>query len=477
MQIFVEKKKKKRKSNTPDSDSGHDKPKSSDSGSVTTEDAVEDETDAAPIDKKPVDVSKQSIFDRVWEAIMRVVYEFLDDFTEAPDNEQNEEQEADALSPTKLKDNIKRFGAACKPYVNTVKGFYHLVTWKSPPYTLIVFIVYMYSVYMGWFLPVVLFCFSFRLFISYLRYRGWNINFNFFDPGEEQKDADDNKDLKVSAKFSLVLLVARKAQNILGSFADSLEKIKNLLTWRQPSATKEIFFKLICASIFSVIFPANYLFYIAGLYFGIKLFIIDYLFLRFPRLKQKYDSTHKIWLSLPTDAEFEKQQLKSEIDKYILPKRDNSAEQETDGIFGLSSEDRTFCELFSLPLEECPLSDWRGGRRCTLINRDKSLPSAFKNGKLFLTRSFLCFEKTKSPSPTNIVIPLSDITKLEKAKPYSWMPGGGMAIEIAVQGSDKTTIFGAILNRDEVFESIIKAGKSAGLQWASHSDYSYIDTT
>ena len=24
-----------------------------------------------------------------------------------------------------------------------------------------------------------------------------------------------------------------------------------------------------------------------------------------------------------------------------------------------------------------------------------------------------------------------------QAKPYSWMPGGGMAIEIAVQGSDK----------------------------------------
>ena len=32
-------------------------------------------------------------------------------------------------------------GAACRPYVNTVKGFHDLVTWKNPPYTLIAFIV------------------------------------------------------------------------------------------------------------------------------------------------------------------------------------------------------------------------------------------------------------------------------------------------------------------------------------------------
>ena len=39
------------------------------------------------------------------------------------------------------------------------------------------------------------------------------------------------------------------------------------------------------------------------------------------------------------------------------------------------------------------------------------------------------------------------------------------------------TIFGAIINRDEVYESIIKAGKSAGLHWASQSDNSSTEVT
>lgn len=32
-------------------------------------------------------------------------------------------------------------GAAAKPYINTAKGVYSLLTWSSPPYTLIVFVV------------------------------------------------------------------------------------------------------------------------------------------------------------------------------------------------------------------------------------------------------------------------------------------------------------------------------------------------
>jgi hypothetical protein len=58
-----------------------------------------------------------------------------------------------------------------------------------------------------------------------------------------------------------------------------------------------------------------------GLYLGVKLFLVDYLFNRFPRLKIKYDSTYKMWMDLPTDAEFEKQSMKSEIDRVriLLP--------------------------------------------------------------------------------------------------------------------------------------------------------------
>ena len=57
-------------------------------------------------EKKPVDNSKQSVLDRVWVVVMSIVYEILDDFTEVPRQDQNEDPEADTLSPTKYVLNL-----------------------------------------------------------------------------------------------------------------------------------------------------------------------------------------------------------------------------------------------------------------------------------------------------------------------------------------------------------------------------------
>lgn len=437
--------------------------------SEAEEDSV---SDAGSVDVRKTS-PRQSWTYQMWERILRLVYSIMDDFIDLPPEEPEGDPEGDPLTVKKLKENIKRAGTAAKPYINTVKGIHSLLTWKSPPYTLIVFMVYMYSVWYGWFLPLLLSCLTFRLAISYLRYRGWNINFNFFDCHEEEKKETEDKDLGVSDKFNLVLQVARKVQNSLGTAADSLEKIKSLLTWRHPASTKSIFFTLLVTTLASCFLPASSLFFIAGLYLGVKMFLLDYLFMRFPRFRMKYDSSFKMWQQLPTDLEYEKRSMKSEIDRYILPK---SRPEETQDVpdstdaESLSVDDKQFCELFSFPLSESPLPGWHGGRRCTLINREKSLTAAFKNGRLYLTHSFLCFERTKAPSPKNIVVPLTDITRLEKAKPYSWMPGGGMAIEVAVAGSDKPYVFGAMINRDEVFESIMLVGQQANLPWANEPD-------
>ncbi|XP_025106829.1 GRAM domain-containing protein 4-like isoform X2 [Pomacea canaliculata] len=415
----------------------------------------------------------QSRLDRMWEGLLQFVYGIMDDFTELPAEETEEDPEGDPLTVKKLKENIKRAGAAAKPYITTIQGIHNLLTWKSPPYTLIVFVVYMYSVWRGWFMPLLLLCLTFRLTINYLRYRGWNVNFHFFNCSEEDKKEVEDKDLGVSDKFNLVLQVARKVQNFLGLAADSLEKIKSLLTWRYPPATKQLFFLLLTSCIASCILPSSHIFFVAGLYLGFKMFILDYLFLRFPRFKLKYDSSYRIWKELPTDAEYEKKSMKSEIDRYILPKSkleeaDNLSEDTS--VESLSVDDRQFCELFSLPLSESPLPGWHGGRRCTLINREKSLTAAFKNGRLYLTHSFLCFERTKAPSVKNIVIPLSDITRLEKAKPYAWIPGGGMAIEVTVTGSDKVLLFGALVSRDEIYNSIMEIGFVLDLPYATKNN-------
>lgn len=58
--------------------------------------------------------------------------------------------------------------------------------------------------------------------------------------------------------------------------------------------------------------------------------------------------------------------------------------------------------ILSLPL----VPGWQSGRRCTLVNRDRSLTSAFKNGRLYLTNRLGKQEKpsltsTKLTMPTN----------------------------------------------------------------------------
>ncbi|XP_036362929.1 GRAM domain-containing protein 4-like isoform X4 [Octopus sinensis] len=473
--------------------------------SLPTEDreVVNDLTDVNSIGPK-------TRWQRIWDAVVDQISEVINDFSEVPEPNPEIDSEGDPLTVRKLKNNITRFGAVTQPIMNTMRGLKNLISWRSPSYTLFVFTVYMYSAWYGLLLPLCLFLIFFRLSISYMRYKGWNINLHYLDPGEIVNESDD-KDKGVSDKFSVVLQVAKKVQNTLGVLADTLEKVNSLLTWRYPPATKQLYVTVCLAFLVSCLFQASAIFYVAGILLGIKVFIIDYMFEHFPRLKEKYDSSHRLWENLPTESEYRKKTTRVQIDKSldifsVLPlsqgksKECNTNEQNIDFHSSFSSginiietqvnnvkhilplsqfedrddidhmvdlmtdDDKSFCELFNLPLSENPLPGWQGGRRCALINKDKSLTAAFKNGKLFLTRSFLCFERTKSPSSKNFVLPLSDIVKLERAKPYPWLPGGGMAIEVTMAGSDKPYIFGALLNREECYQSIHTAGSAGG--WA-----------
>ena len=45
------------------------------------------------------------------------------------------------------------------------------------------------------------------------------------------------------------------------------------------------------------------------------MFLMDYVYNRFPRVKRKYDNTYRLWQELPTDVQYEKRCVKSEIDK------------------------------------------------------------------------------------------------------------------------------------------------------------------
>ena len=48
---------------------------------------------------------------------------------------------------------------------------------------------------------------------------------------------------------------------------------------------------------------------------GVKIFIINYIYNKYPRLKKKYDNTHRLWLTLPTDVQYDKKFVRDEVDK------------------------------------------------------------------------------------------------------------------------------------------------------------------
>ncbi|XP_070573172.1 GRAM domain-containing protein 4-like isoform X1 [Ptychodera flava] len=344
----------------------------------------------------------------------------------------------------------------------------------------------MYSVWHGWLATVLLGTLLYWLSKNYVMsklqtlgwFKGWHVDICILPYDFIDEDNDSDKALGMSDKFQLVLQVARKVQNLMGKAADSLEKLKNLVMWEHPESTRKLYFFCSVAFVASIFLPGKLLFKITGLFLGVKLFVINSVYRKFPRVKRRYDSMVKIWKELPTDAELKTRMQMAEREQYMLPTSSSNTSLTSGSQMNrsqtaqavLSGENQAFCRLFSLPPAEAPLPDWHGGKRCTLISKEKTLTGAFKNGKLYLTRSFLCFERSKYPTPKNLVIPLADITSLEKAKPYGFLPGGGMAIEIGVSGCDKPYLFGAMINRDEAYESIIRAAQQACLAWAIEDD-------
>ena len=102
---------------------------------------------------------------------------------------------------------------------------------------------------------------------------------------------------------------------------------------------------------------------------------------------------------------------------------------------------------------------------------DKESPlTSMKHGRLYLTENYLCFERNQFHTKKNLAIRLVDIVYVKKAKPISFMPGTGMAIEVQIKLSQKPYMFAAMMGRDEVYDSLMGAGRNLMLSWAEPDD-------
>ncbi|KAL7635720.1 UNVERIFIED_CONTAM: hypothetical protein RMT77_013537 [Armadillidium vulgare] len=382
--------------------------------------------------------SVSGIFVYIRMLILGKIKDFLDNFTEISDDTSSTPVKEEPLTVKKLRENVVRFSASIKPLNDLFNWFITLFQWKSPAATFLSFVIYISAVVYGYFISLILFIFIFHLTKNYIKKRGFGLKLIKHSKHPEGVEEEGN-DSKFGDKFVVVFQVARRVQNVLGNISDTTEKIKNLFHW-EHNATRQLYLILWVMLLCSFVFNSSQLATISAIYMGIKFFIIDFIFYKFPKIRRKYDSTTELWNSLPTDADLEKKNEKN----------------------GASASDvGYFLDLFSLPPTEIPIQGWQSGKRCTLINRDKSLTSAFRNGRLYLTNSYLCFERSRSHSEKNIKINLGEIVSIEKANSYPWIPGGGMAIEIMTENG-KSFYFGAILSRDEIFDTILESCRKSG---------------
>uniref|UniRef100_A0A8C1TMX1 GRAM domain containing 4a n=1 Tax=Cyprinus carpio TaxID=7962 RepID=A0A8C1TMX1_CYPCA len=317
---------------------------------------------------------------------------YIEDFRFQP--EENTVEAEEPLSAKRLTENMRRLKWSARPVTNFLRNLSALSNWHSVYTSAIAFIIYMNAAWHGWAIPLFLFLAILRLSLNYLIARGWRIQWSIV-PEVSEPVEPSKEDLTVSEKFQLVLDVAQKAQNLFGKMADVLEKIKNLFMWVQPEITQKLYIALWVAFISSCVLPYKLMGFMIGLYAGIKFFIIDFLFKSCPKLRDKYDTPHIMWNSLPTDPQL-KERSNATVSRRIQPVVSRSSlatipagvTREEESGRSHSTKKGAFHEIFNLPENERPLPVCENGWRCCLINRDRKMPTDYiRNGMLYVTEN------------------------------------------------------------------------------------------
>ncbi|KAJ8374023.1 hypothetical protein SKAU_G00046030 [Synaphobranchus kaupii] len=417
----------------------------------------------SPAANGTADTQRDTFYTRIQKWLYDKFAVYIEDFRLQPEESAVEPDEP--LSAKRLTENMRRLKRGAKPVTNFLRNLSALSSWHSVYTSAIAFIMYMNAAWHGWAIPLFLFLAILRLSLNYLIARGWRIQWSIV-PEVSEPVEPPKEDLTVSEKFQLVLDVAQKAQNLFGKMADVLEKIKNLFMWVHPEITQKLYVALWVAFIISCFLPYKLMGFMIGIYAGIKFFIIDFMFKSCPKLREKYDTPYIVWATLPTDPQL-KERSNTLMSRRLQPVVTRSS-LAANVPYGLSREEESgrfhstkkgaFHEVFNLSESERPLPVCENGWRCCLINRDRKMPTDYiRNGVLYVTENYLCFESSSSRSSSykkNKVIKLEDITDIQKYKVLSVLPGSGMGISIATPSTQKPLVFGAMIHRDEAFEAI-----------------------
>ncbi|KAK5976107.1 GRAM domain-containing protein [Trichostrongylus colubriformis] len=223
------------------------------------------------------------------------LYDIAEAF-EAPPSSEVKQPKADnqKLSAIALRRDLKRCYSFLHPLIEVGAAIYDTLLWKNPMHTLLLVLVYTYSIVRGWTASLVLLLLWTQLSLNYLKAsKNVDIGLNFLPRKEVAMPKFD------ITGAQLIFDVAKFAQRLLNFAANFLEKLHSLLTWKDRHVTFVFYCLVIYWLALSMIFNTGTCLGMCGLTLGVRIFITTYLFHRFPRLRKRLDTYGWFYRNLP----------------------------------------------------------------------------------------------------------------------------------------------------------------------------------
>ena len=305
-------------------------------------------------------------------------------------------------------------------------------------------------------------------------------------------------------KVKALTQVAIMLQVKTGETADAMERVRNLVTWRAGDSTQTLMQVLIWALAATLIVPFKLLLPAAQLGFAFKFFIMDAIYINYPRMR-RHDGMVHFWDQLPTDAQVNERSWEAVNMDFSSSSSSNSGSGNgsgeigsnstlssggsslREGIVNMESSDTTILAAVAAGASYIRKGGEGGGGRgrrggdghyaraahdvlcllgvpvdeavvettsCLLLRPGNLLQT--KKGRLYVTQGHVAFVKSSSPQHPSFVIPFHRLIAVNRAKPIALLPGKGFALELRARtdsGSGDTTthIVGGLINRDEMY--------------------------
>ncbi|KAI9141313.1 hypothetical protein BKA69DRAFT_415202 [Paraphysoderma sedebokerense] len=356
---------------------------------------------------------------------------------------------------SKLRHNAERLAGDLDPLLDVVDAVREVIRWDKPIKTSVIATLYFYLLYANLLLSVSLLTMIFIISYYGVRRReaahSLGLGCLVHDAAEEprfsiltQRRIQEEKEAKTS-KLSVRRFLPGAddwwteiqdhflafLQLQLRDTADLVEKLRNLVTWKNPRRTWEVVGLLAFGVVGISYVPPGLVLKSIGFFIGVELFLLLPLQLHFPRYRRMFSLMHLLLWDIPTDEEYRIQEYTrlshrhDEIEfsncgcgtqsQNSLGSTDTIASDQADGIVGFTGPD----VLPNGATDSTNSLDTTFTQADSPKNAVKEYDCDFnsKSGILHLYPSYLSFESSKLP--TSVSIPYSKIVRLKKVRVWS----------------------------------------------------------